>query len=625
MAQAAAVIPSAFLSRNHPLLSLLAHCGNSLSHIHCVHAQLIAAGLSSHPFAASHLIATILSSTSSSTGLSYADAIFNRTENPTLFTFNTLIKAHSSSFTPSLHFFRTLLLQSILPNQYTFVFLLNSPGITFFQAEQIRGQIFRRGLLSNVYVVNVLIRIYGILSEIKISRKLFDGFSPRDLISWNSLLGAYVNSGDVGTMRQVFDEMPSRDVISWSTAISGYVQAGFFAEALEFFHQMQISSRIMANEFTLTTLLAACASLVAVNQGKWIHTYVIKSKITINPKLLAGLIDMYAKCGELDLAYNVFEQENHWKQTICPWNAILGGFAIHGQSTAAINLFEKMTTAGVIPDKVTFVSLLQACSHGRLADEGKFYFNLMLKTYNIQPEIEHYGCMVDLLGRAGKLTEAEDFIFRMPIPPDAVIWGTLLSACRIHEENEMVGKIANIIKHLDSKYVGCQILLANIYSKSGNWTEAGRIRTNLIRTKILHKKKIPGCSSIELNGFFHQFLVGDRSHPQTKQIYAYLDDIISVRLNAAGYVPETREVLMNIDEEDKETAISRHSEKLAIALGLMSTTSGSIRIVKNLRVCRDCHHATKLISKVFSREIVVRDRIRFHHFKDGECSCRDFW
>lgn len=393
-------------------------------------------------------------------------------------------------------------------------------------------------------------------------------------------------------------------------------------EALDLFHQM-LQTGATPNEHTLTSALAACGNLVALDQGRWIHVYIDKAKINMNERLFASLIDMYSKCGEIGFASKLFNKESASKEKIWPWNAMIGGFAMHGKSWEAIDLFEQMKFRRVAPNKVTFIALLTACSHGYMVDEGRDYFKSMATSYSIEPEIEHYGCMVDLLGRAGLLDEVEETILNMPMVPDAAIWGAFLGACRIHKDIERGERIGNFIKGLDSNHIGCHVLLANMYSASGRWSDATAVREKLEESG---RQKIPGCSSIELNGVFHQFLVGDQSHPQTKQIFLFLDKMTR-RLKIAGYVPEVGEVLLDInDEEEKETALSRHSEKLAIAFGLMNTAPRTpIRIVKNLRVCGDCHEATKFISKVYDREIIVRDRIRYHHFKNGLCSCKDYW
>ncbi|KAH7651163.1 Tetratricopeptide-like helical domain-containing protein [Dioscorea alata] len=490
------------------------------------------------------------------------------------------------------------------------------------QGEQLRAQALRRGLESSVFVHNVVIKMYSCLGLLQDARKVFDEMDERDLFSWNSLMAGYVGVGDVRMAREVFDDMPERDVVSWSTVIAGYVQEGSFMEAMELFCEMQLAGA-RPNEFTLTTVLAACSNLVALEQGKWIHMYIDRAKIKMNDRLLAALIDMYSKCGDAESSLRLFDSaDNALRSSIRPWNAMLSGFAIHGLSEAAIQHFERMKMENIAPDKVTFVSLLNACSHGRLVDEGRLYFESMKSIHGIDPEIEHYGCMVDLLGRAGRLKEAEEFIESMPVTPDTAIWSALLAACKIHRDTVMADRIGKLVNNSEPENLGCQVLLANIYSSSGRWVDAKDVRKNM---GITGRRKTPGCSSIELDGMFHQFFVGDKSHPQTKQIYLFLEEMYT-KLKMAGYAPEIGEVLLDIDGEDRETVLSRHSEKLAIAFALMNTPPGTpIRIVKNLRVCGDCHHATKFISKVYGRVIIVRDRIRFHHFEDGLCSCKDYW
>ncbi|XP_072995391.1 pentatricopeptide repeat-containing protein At3g62890-like [Typha latifolia] len=610
-------------SHDHPLLSLLSSSSSSSSssliRIKQFHALLLTSGFFLHPFPPSKLLHLLLS-ISPNPPLSYADLLFHYSPSPPLFSYNTLIKAHSSP--SSLLLFRSMLRDpsAPCPNQYTFTFVL-SASMALAESEQVRVHGIRSGFGTNLFVSNAVIGMYGNCGLVEEARKMFDDMPQRDLFSWNSLVKAYVAAGDVESARGLLDEMPQRDVVSWSTVIAGYIQMGCFMEAIDLFRKMQLAG-VTPNEFTLTAVLSACANLVALDQGRWIHIYMNKSRIKMNDRLFAGLIDMYAKCGEIESAWKLFNTEDSLKHTVRPWNAMLNGFSVHGRSAEAINLFGRMKAANVPPDKVTFISLLNACSHGKLVDKGRSYFNSMKNVYGVDPEIEHYGCMVDLFGRAGLLEEAEKVISTMPMAPDTAIWGALLGACRIHGETEMGARIGKLINEMEPRHVGCHVLLANIYSGSGRWSDAKDVRKNI---EVAGERKIPGCSSIELDGMFHQFLVGDRSHRQTKQIYSFLDEM-AIKLKKAGYVPEVGEVLLDIDEEDKETALRKHSEKLAIAFGLINTAPGtSIRIVKNLRVCRDCHRATKFISKVYDREIIVRDRIRFHHFRDGSCSCNDYW
>nr|CAN67095.1 hypothetical protein VITISV_016806 [Vitis vinifera] len=257
-----------------------------------------------------------------------------------------------------------------------------------------------------------------------------------------------------------------------------------------------------------------------------------------------------------------------------------------------------------------------------LVDEGFDYFKRMKEEYGIVPKIEHYGCMVDLLGRAGLVKQAHEFIQNMPMQPNAVVWRTLLGACTIHGHLAL-GEVARAqLLQLEPKHSGDYVLLSNLYASEQRWSDVHKVRRTMLREGV---KKTPGHSLVELRNRLHEFVMGDRSHPQTEEIYVKLAEITKL-LKLEGYVPHISNVLADIEEEEKETALSYHSEKIAIAFMLINTAAGiPIRVVKNLRVCADCHLAIKLISKVFDREIVVRDRSRFHHFKDGHCSCKDYW
>ncbi|XP_028805698.1 pentatricopeptide repeat-containing protein At3g62890-like [Neltuma alba] len=609
---------------DYGLLSILDVC-SSVQQIKQTHAQLITTGLIFHPIPANKLLKLL--GFSSFGSLHYAHQVFEQIPHPDLFVYNTIIKAHALSPTSSYNSFMVFKLMtqssSLLPNQYTFVFIFNAcgNGLGILQGKQVQVHAIKLGFENNLFVTNALIGMYGKWGLVEEGRKVFDWAVARDMYSWNTMMAVYTGSGKMGQAKELFSKMPEQDVVSWSTIIAGYVQGGFFMEGLDFFHKM-LQAGAKPNQFTLVSALAACSNLVALDQGKWIHVYIDKGEIKLNERLHAGLIDMYAKCGEIEFALRVFH-EHKVKRKVWPWNAIIGGLAMHGKPNEAIKVFEQMKMEKVIPNKVTFVSLLNACSHGYMVEEGNFYFRSMKCDYGIKPEIEHYCCMVDLLGRAGLLKEAEDMISSMPMTPDVAIWGALLNACRIHKDVMRGHRIGKTIKELVPDNIGCNILLANIYSMSGRWTEAKMLRENGVNWG---RKKTPGCSSIELKGIFYQFLVGDRSHSQTKELYSFLDEMTS-KLRNAGYVPEFGELLLDIDdEEDKETALSIHSEKLAIAFGLMNTEPGTpLRIVKNLRVCWDCHQATKFISMVYDRVIIVRDRIRYHHFKDGICSCNDYW
>lgn len=295
---------------------------------------------------------------------------------------------------------------------------------------------------------------------------------------------------------------------------------------------------------------------------------------------------------------------------------------MHKQTHEAISLFKKVVNEGLTPDDITFVAVLSACSHAGLVKLGQEYFYSMIQDYNISPKLQHYGCMIDLLARSGLFQEAMNMIKKMEVNPDVAIWGSLLSACTIHKNVQLGEFYVKEVLKLDPENSGAHFLLSNLYAANGKWDDVAKIRTKF---KNNGSKKIPGCTSIEIDGIVHEFLASDKTHPLTDKIYAMLEEINRL-LDENGHVSDTSLVLYDMEDEWKEGVLSQHSERLAIAFGLISTKPGTtIRIMKNLRVCGDCHSVTKLISKIFKREIIARDRNRFHHFKNGVCSCMDQW
>ncbi|KAA8535065.1 hypothetical protein F0562_030068 [Nyssa sinensis] len=436
----------------------------------------------------------------------------------------------------------------------------------------------------------------------------------------NALIDMYSKCGDLDTARSLFDGLHRKNLISWNVMIGGYTHMSRYKEALALFRQMQLSND-EPNDVTLLSILPACAHLGALDLGKWIHAYMDKNLYNLtNTSLWTSLIDMYAKCGNIKAAAQVFD--GFRPKTLAYWNAMISGLAMHGHATRALELFSEMTNEGFKPDDITFVGVLSACSHAGLVDLGRQYFSSMIHDYKVPPKLQHYGCMIDLLGRAGLFDEAEALIKSMDMKPDGAIWGSLLGACRIHRKVELGEYVAKNLFELEPDNPGAYVLLSNIYAGAGRWDDVARIRT-MLNDKGM--KKVPGCTSIEVDSVVYEFLVSDKTHPQSEYIYKMLDEMDRL-LEMAGHVPDTSEVLYDMDEEWKEGTLCQHCEKLAIAFGLISTKPGTtIRIVKNLRVCGNCHSAIKLISQIFNREIIARDRNRFHHFKDGSCSCMDYW
>ncbi|KAG0502718.1 hypothetical protein HPP92_002790 [Vanilla planifolia] len=334
-----------------------------------------------------------------------------------------------------------------------------------------------------------------------------------------------------------------------------------------------------------------------------------------------AVVDMYGKCGKVDTARRAFDRLGDVRN-IKSWSAMVAGYGMHGRGEEAVSLFHAMISSGIKPNPITLVSLLAACSHAGLVDEGRHWFRAMRTEYNIEPGVEHYGCMVDLLGRAGHLNEAYDLIKQMKPKPDFVVWGSLLSACKTYKNVDLGEISARKLFELDAKNCGYYVLLSNVYADAGRWGDVERMRV-MMKTRGLAKP--PGFSLLELRGRVHCFLVGDQRHPKHKEIYEYLEEL-TARMMEAGYIPDGGSVMHDVDLEEKEIALKVHSEKLAVAFAIMSTPPGTtIRVIKNLRVCGDCHAAIKLISKLVGREIVVRDSRRFHQFEGGLCSCGDYW
>lgn len=434
-----------------------------------------------------------------------------------------------------------------------------------------------------------------------------------------ALVDMYGKCGDIRNARAVFDSSDNKDVMIWSATISAYAQANCTNEACHLFTEMR-DKGVRPNQVTMVSLISLCAEVGALNLGKWIHLYINQQGMNVDLILKTALVDMYAKCGDIDGAYRLFSEATD--RDICMWNAMITGFSMHGCGKEALELFEEMERLGVEPNDITFIGVFHACSHAGLVEEGKKLFEKMVCGFGLVPKIEHYGCMVDLLGRAGQLNEAHELIKSMPMQPNSIVWGTLLAACKLYKNQDLGEVAAKRILVLEPQNCGYNILMSNIYAAANRWSDAAVVRKTMKDKGI---KKQPGLSSVEVDGSVHDFVMGDKAHPQTGKIYEMLAEM-SMKLNEAGYTPNTSVVLQNIDEEEKETALNYHSEKLAMAFSLINTAAGTpIRIVKNLRVCDDCHTATKILSKIYGRVIVVRDRKRFHHFREGSCSCGDYW
>ncbi|XP_022944963.1 putative pentatricopeptide repeat-containing protein At5g40405 [Cucurbita moschata] len=606
----------------HPTITLI-DSFTTLKELKQIHTQLLINGLLNDRQHLGQFVASI--ALKNPTNLVYSNQILDQCADPTLFTLNSMIRAYSKSPTPHKSFqFYNRILQSndvMSPDNYTFNFLVRtSAQLSACEAGRtVHGALFKHGFEFDPHVQSGLIFMYAEMGCLNSCYRVFESVQNPDVVCQTAMVSACAKCGDTDYARQLFDEMPQRDSISWNAMIAGYTQRGQSREALNLFKLMQMDG-VKVNEVSMVSVLTACTHLGALDQGRWAHAYIERNKIRMTVTLGTALVDMYFKCGNVDKAMEVFLQMN--EKNVYTWSSAIGGLAMNGYGEKCLELFSLMKREGIAPNEITFISVIRGCSVVGLVDEGRLHFDSMKSDYDIKPQLEHYGCMVDLYGRAGRLDEALNFINTMPIKPHAGAWGALLNACRMYKNMELGEVASRKLVELEAKNHGAYVLLSNIYADTKNWERVSNVRQSMIAECV---SKPPGCSVMEVNGEVHEFFVGDKSHPSYKAIERMWGEI-SKRLKLAGYVANTNPVMFDVEEEEKEDALCKHSEKMAIAFGLMSVEEGlPIRVVKNLRVCWDCHDVTKMISKLFNREIIMRDRNRFHHFRDGECSCKDFW
>lgn len=450
--------------------------------------------------------------------------------------------------------------------------------------------------------------------------ELFGAMPTRSVISCNAMINGLGENGDVSKARKVFDLMREKDNGTWDAMIKIYERKGFELEALHLFRVMQ-SEGVKPHFPSLISILSACASLATLDYGKQIHAQLLRSKLDDDVFLSSTLMTMYMKCGDVVKARLVFDRCSC--KDIVMWNSIITGYAQHGLGDEALQVFQEMYTSGIQAQDVTFIGVLSACSYSGKVKEGREIFDSMKSKYGIEPTTAHYACMVDLLGRAGQLNEAYHLINEMPVEADAIVWGSLLGACRNYMNSDLAVVAAKKLLQLEPKNAGPFVLLSNIYASKGRWDDVAKVRKKMRSRKV---NKSPGCSWIEVEKEVHMFTCGESTqHPDHLQIVKMWEKLGGM-LREAGYSPDGAFVLHDVDEEEKAQSLRHHSEKFAVVFGLLKLPEGvPIRVMKNLRVCGDCHTAIKLISNLTGREIILRDANRFHHFKDGVCSCKDYW
>ncbi|KAL1223082.1 Pentatricopeptide repeat-containing protein [Cardamine amara subsp. amara] len=430
--------------------------------------------------------------------------------------------------------FSGMRLAGVEPNHITFIALLSGCSDFPSLGDLLHGYACKLGLdKTHVMVGTAIIGMYSKRGRFRKARLVFDYMEDKNSVTWNTMIDGYMRSGQVDTAVKMFDEMPNRDLISWTAMINGFVKKGFHEEALAWFREMQISG-VKPDYVAIIAALAACTNLGALSFGLWVHRYVMSQDFKNNVRVSNTLIDLYCRCGCVEFAREVFDKME--KRTVVSWNSVVVGFAANGNANESLVYFRKMQEEGFKPDAVTFTGALTACSHVGLVEEGLRCFQTMKRDYRISPRIEHYGCLVDLYSRAGRLEDALNVVQSMPMKPNEVVIGSLLAACRNHGNNTVLAE--RLVKHLTDLNVKSHsnyVILSNMYAADGKWEGASKMRRKM---KGLGLKKQPGFSSIEIDDYMHVFMAGDSAHVETAYIREVLE-LISSDSRLQGCVFET--------------------------------------------------------------------------------------
>ncbi|KAG7602093.1 Pentatricopeptide repeat [Arabidopsis thaliana x Arabidopsis arenosa] len=479
----------------------------------------------------------------------------------------------------------------VVPNEFTLSSILNGCAIGKCSGlgEQLHGLVVKVGFDLDIYVSNALIDVYAKCEKMDTAVKLFAELSSKNEVSWNTVIVGYENLGEGGKAFSMFREA--------------------------------LRNQVSVTEVTFSSALGACASLASMDLGVQVHGLAIKTNNAKKVAVSNSLIDMYAKCGDIKFAQSVFNEME--TIDVASWNALISGYSTHGLGRQALRILDIMKDRDCKPNGLTFLGVLSGCSNAGLIDQGQECFESMIRDHGIEPCLEHYTCMVRLLGRSGQLDKAMKLIEGIPYEPSVMIWRAMLSASMNQNNEEFARRSAEEILKINPKDEATYVLVSNMYAGAKQWANVASIRKSM---KEMGVKKEPGLSWIEHQGDVHYFSVGLSDHPDMKLINGMLE-WLNMKATRAGYVPDRNAVLLDMDDEEKDKRLWVHSERLALAYGLvrMPSSRNRILIMKNLRICSDCHSAMKVISSIVQRDLVIRDMNRFHHFHAGVCSCGDHW
>ncbi|XP_073275662.1 pentatricopeptide repeat-containing protein At5g66520-like [Primulina huaijiensis] len=500
--------------------SLLVEKCRTLSQLKQIHANLLKFNLSQIPAAIAPLVSFTVASCNP-VFFSHARAVFQNLRHRSTFLYNTMIRGYVQSNLPmfAILCYKDMLRDGLIKNNYTFTPLMKACSMILGDDRCMglltHAHVLKLGFCCDLFVVSALIEFYALKRDMGRAHMLFDEMPVKDVVLWTAMIDGYGKMGNVEKAREYFDEMPERNVVSWSALMAAYSRVSDFKEVISLYRNME-DMGLKPNQSIIVSALTACAHLGALAQGLWIHSYAKRCKYSLNPIIATALVDMYSKCGALELAFTVFNDIRNKDSGV--WNAIISCAAMNGDGMKSLELFDSMITYGAQPNEATFVVVLTACSHAKLVKKGLSLFKKMDSVYKIKPRIEHYACMVDLLARSGKLEEAEIYVDEIMCgigERDANIWGALLGACRNYGNIEIGDRVWKKITDGGEIDYGIRVLAYNMYKEAGWEAEAKSIR-KLIDERPANKKS--GCSLIEVNGMVEEFHAGDLSHPQAEEI-----------------------------------------------------------------------------------------------------------
>lgn len=551
--------------------------------------------------------------------------------------------------------FVRMLKERIEPTGHTYVSSLNacSKLMEMRIGKVIHGKIVVGGFEENVFVCNALIDFYAKCGKMERTQWLFQMHDRKNLVSWNLMISGYLKNGQpdkcielfqkmkfsnfmpdqitfsnvlvalfqigcIDEAIQIFRKIEGKDKVCWTTLLVGYAQNGLEEDALVLFNEM-LSEGVTTDEITMSSVISSCSKLASFYQGRAVHAKAVHIGVDWDLLVSSALIDMYSKCGEPTDAGIIFKEMK--SKNVVSWNSMILGYAQNGRDLEALDLYDEMLQKNLKPSDITFVGVLRACFHAGFLERGQEYFDSISEVHGMKQTLDHYTCMITLIGRWGDVSKALDLIECMPYEPNCRIWSAVLSVCKIKGDIAHGEIAAKQLSELDPNNAEPFIVLSNMYAACKRWKDVAKMRSLMKSNQV---KKITASSWTEVGGKLHKFMADDKTHPESEVIYLELNDLIR-KLEGVGYSPDKTLALKNVGEDEKFLSVCYHSEKLALAFVLvrMPQQVAPIRIIKNIRICSDCHLFMKFASKVVGRKIILRDSNRFHHFVEGQCSCND--